>query len=169
MLEQLYEDGPWLVNCTGQDLECFAESSRWMLFQEENSKLPFLFLQSNAANTFQYYRVLWTYSQRSFAYAAPKLWNHLPTHVGNAISIGMFKSSLQTNLISMWLSLASVFTFIFWNVVMHCFVYNVKFQNCLCSSRKFQTCTAHLPWMECTFQRFIIMINPYPDLKNLPN
>ena len=37
---------------------------------------------------------------RTFSYRAPFLWNGLPTHVGDAISVSTFKSLLKTHLFS---------------------------------------------------------------------
>ena len=38
------------------------------------------------------------YGQRSFSYAAPKLWNELPDSVRHSESISIFKTKLKTYL-----------------------------------------------------------------------
>ena len=40
-----------------------------------------------------------TYSERSFQFAAPKLWNNLPINIRNAPDMDTFKSALKTYLI----------------------------------------------------------------------
>ena len=42
--------------------------------------------------------LLKTYGDRSFAYAAPFLWNNLPVDIRNAPSVEVFKSKLKTQL-----------------------------------------------------------------------
>ena len=37
-----------------------------------------------------------TYGQRSFSYAAPRLWNSLPEEIKNSNTIDLFKSALKT-------------------------------------------------------------------------
>ena len=39
-----------------------------------------------------------SYGQRSFASAAPRVWNDLPVHVRSATSLSQFKSTLKTHL-----------------------------------------------------------------------
>ena len=39
-----------------------------------------------------------SFGDRSFAICAPKLWNHLPTHIKNCSTLSTFKTALKTHL-----------------------------------------------------------------------
>ena len=60
---------------------------------------PVRSLRSNTALKIKHHSVnIVTYCQRSFTYAAPKLWNQLPPHIRNASSLTLFKQKLKTHL-----------------------------------------------------------------------
>ena len=64
-------------------------------------KEPTRSLRSNASVVLHRRKAnLVTYGQRSFFYAAPELWNRLPSHVKNATSLQQFKRVLKTHLFS---------------------------------------------------------------------
>ena len=42
-----------------------------------------------------------SYGQRSFYHAAPKLWNDIPYHIKNSMTLGQFKSSLKTHMFTL--------------------------------------------------------------------
>lgn len=39
-----------------------------------------------------------TYGERSFSFAAPKLWNDLPIHIKNSETLNIFKTTLKTHI-----------------------------------------------------------------------
>ena len=62
-------------------------------------QLPTRSLRSNCATLLKPPKInTKTYGERSFQFAAPKLWNSLPIHIRNAPSLDNFKSVLKTHL-----------------------------------------------------------------------
>ena len=55
------------------------------------SSMQSLLLKSYRPNTLYY-------GERSFAFAAPKLWNSIPEHIKSASSLTTFKTALKTYL-----------------------------------------------------------------------
>ena len=66
-----------------------------------------------------------TAGQRSFHYAAPHLWNHLPNALRRCSSFNMFKSSLKTHLFLYCLFLIVLSYYCIFSCLLHTHIYSM--------------------------------------------